>query len=117
MCLVVGLFLPWGGGLAVAAPPAPAPGDIVKVRAVVVSVDQAGRSMVYERDSTKLSARVRDDAMQKLAGIRPGQVVEMRMQIQNDEWPLVFEVKKPRNKIDYVLFLIGALVVQFVPAG
>jgi hypothetical protein len=116
VCFVVGLLLP-GGGLAVAAPQANKPGDIVKVRAVVVSVDQAGRSMVYERDSTKLSARVRDDAMQKLAGIRPGQVVELRMQIQNDEWPLVFEVKKPRSMLDYVLFVGGALVVLFVPAG
>jgi hypothetical protein len=115
VCLLVGLFLPWGR-LAVAAPP-PAPGDIVKVRAVLVSFDQPGRSIVYERDSAKLSARVRDDAMQKLAGMQPGQVLDLRMQIQNDEWPLVFDVKKPRNKLDYVLFVIGALIVQFIPAG
>jgi len=49
--------------------------------------------------------------------MQPGQVLDLRMQIQNDEWPLVFDVKKPRNKLDYVLFVIGALIVQFIPAG
>lgn len=118
VCLVVGLFLPWGG-LAVAgqAAPAPAPGDIVKVRAVLISFDQAGRSMVYEREHAKTSARVRDDAMEKLAGMKPGQIVELRMQIQHDEWPLVFDAKKARNNLDYVLFVIGAIVVKFIPAG
>ena len=116
VCLVVGLFLPWAG-LAVAGQAAPAPGAIVKVRAVLISVDQAGRSMVYEREHAKTSARVRDDAMQKLAGMKPGQIVELRMQIQHDEWPLVFEAKKKSNNLDYLLFVLGAIVVKFVPAG
>jgi hypothetical protein len=117
VCLLVGLFLPWGG-IAAAAPPAPpAAGDVVKVRALLVSVDKAGRSMVYEREHKQMSARVREDALAKLEGMRPGQVVELTMQIQHDEWPLVFEAKKPRNKMDYLLFVLGALFVQFVPGG
>jgi hypothetical protein len=87
------------------------------LRAVLISFDQAGRSMVYEREHAKTSARVRDDAMQKLAGMKPGQIVELRMQIQHDEWPLVFDAKKARNNLDYVLFVIGAIVVKFIPAG
>lgn len=113
VCLFVASFIP-GGGTGAAAQ---APGDIVKVRAVLVSLDQPGFSMVYERSNAKVSARVRDDAMAKLAEMKPGQVVELRMQIQHDEWPLVFDAKKASNKLEYILFLIGAAIVQFVPAG
>ncbi len=73
--------------------------------------------MVYEREHVKTSARVRDDAMQKLSEMKPGQIVDLRMQIQHDEWPLVFEAKKKSNNLDYLLFVIGAIVVKFVPAG
>jgi hypothetical protein len=114
VCLLVGLFLPWG---APALAGSPAPGDVEKVRAVLISVDKAGRSIVYERSHKQLSARVNEATMPKLAGMRTGQVVDLWLQQQHDQWPLVYDAKKPRNKRDYVLFVIGALFVMYVPAG
>ncbi len=114
VCLLVGLFLPPGSPVLAGAPVA---GDVEKVRAVLISIDKAGKSIVYERSHKQMSARVSDAALPKLAAMRTGQIVDLWLQEQHDQWPLVYEAKKARNKLDYVLFVIGALFVMYVPAG
>lgn len=111
VCVLAGSLVPWGER-ALAAP-----GDVSKLKAVLISFDQAGKSIVYEREHAQKSARVSQDALPKLAAMKAGQVVELRLQEQYDEWPLVLDAKKSRSKIDYLLFVLGGLAVLFVPAG
>lgn len=111
--LVPGLLLAWTAS-ALAAPPEPA---VEKVRAVLISFDRDGRSMVYERAHKHSSARVSDEALPKLAAFRSGQVVELRLQAGADGYPIVLDAKKPGNKVEYLLFLVGALIVQLIPGG
>lgn len=111
--LVLGLLVPWTAS-ALAAPPEPA---VEKVRAVLISFDHGGRSMVYERAHKYSSARVSDEALPKLATFRTGQVLELRLQAGADGYPIVLDAKKPGNKVDYLLFLVGALIVQLIPGG
>lgn len=105
----------WGEHTGAAEPPTPA--RVEKVRAILFRFDRPSKTVTYERANAYRTASIAEAALEKFAELKPGQKIDMRLQINGDGSAVALDVRKPGRRVDYLLFLVGALIVQLVPAG